>query len=404
MLTYSTKPRGSVVVALHLAEALHRLGHDAHLLALGKGGDSFYRDVRCPLRLFAAGPAPRDINDLIHQRIDEVVAGLAPLGDSFEVLHAQDCLVGSALIKARRRTGSRALVVRTVHHVEAFESPYLAECQRRSIVEADVLISVSQATRQEVWEKFGRRSEAVDNGVDVERFAGSIGPAQRDRERRRLGLAPEDFVLLSVGGVEPRKNSLSSLEAVARVMRCHARLRWVIVGGHSILDHGEYQRRFARQLAELPKAWQARVELRGTLDEADLTAYYRASDALLCPSTREGWGLCVLEALAAELPVVASNRPPFTEYLSRDTACLVEPDDARSIAAAVRELIEAPGLLRRLAGRGREVCSRYSWVRSACRHSEVYARALLRKAGDLAAQVAAAPPPPPFVPPPHVLN
>src|SRR6185295_19875568 len=121
----------------------------------------------------------------------------------------QDCLAANALLRARsagKFASAQCLLVRTVHHVERFESEYLVQCQRRSILEADLLLSVSETTRQAVRAEFGRESERVSNGVDCQQFA-ALPAAQRNTVRAGLGLAAEDFVVLSVGGVEARKNS-----------------------------------------------------------------------------------------------------------------------------------------------------------------------------------------------------
>ena len=310
IFTYSTRPRGSVVHAAALSEALADRGHDVTLYALCKPGDVFYRPLRAPVRLFGAAAAPSDTDALVRQRIAEFAAGIAGERPRHDVYHAEDCLAANALLAAKP-LGVRHLV-RTVHHVERFESAYLLECQRRSIQNADRLLSVSGLTRREVLAEFGRVSRLVPNGVDVERFdAAAREPALA--LRRRFGIEPGATLLLSVGGVEPRKNSLRVLEAFAAACAERADLVWLIAGGASIFEHAEYRSEFAARLAVLPESVRARVRHAGVLDERDIPALYRASDVLLSPSIHEGFGLCALEALAAGTPVLASDRAPFTE-------------------------------------------------------------------------------------------
>src|SRR5258708_34408688 len=119
--TYSTRPRGSVVHAMSLAEALVAAGHDATLYALCKPGASLYRPLACPVELIPAAAAPADPDALIRQRIEELVCGLRRLARRHDIFHAQDCLAANALLAAR--SGASAPVVRTVHHVERFDSP-----------------------------------------------------------------------------------------------------------------------------------------------------------------------------------------------------------------------------------------------------------------------------------------
>ena len=90
-----------------------------------------------------------------------------------------------------------------------------------------------------------------------------------------------------------------------------------------------------------------------------LPALYRAASTLVFPSTREGFGLVVLEAMASGVPVVTSQIPPFTEYLS-DEVEWCDPFDAASIARAMERSLNA-GHRRQLMTRGRAVAARHSW-------------------------------------------
>lgn len=379
MFTYSTQPRGSVVHAACLAEALAKRGHDVTLFALSKGGSGFFRDVGCRVRLIHAAEAPADLDRLIAQRIGELAAGLVELAPELDVLHAQDCLVASGLLEARRHQPQLAAcpLVRTMHHVERFESPWLEQCQRRSVLGADVLLSVSRATADDVWRAYERPSEQVQSGVDSARFAAA--PERRPPDAlRALGLGPAARVVLSVGGVEPRKNSRRCLQAMAEVCRELPDVRWVIAGGASTLDHGAYRALFDAELAELPLDVQRRVVPTGILAEQALTELYQWSLVLLGASEHEGFGLSVLEAMAAALPVVVPGRPPFTEYIPPHAAQLVNPESPADIAASVLGLLRDPERAARLGRLGRDVARLFSWERAAEQHARIYARALAR--------------------------
>ena len=100
----------------------------------------------------------------------------------------------------------------------------------------------------------------------------------------------------------------------------------------------------------------------------------RAADALAFPSVKEGFGLAVLEAMSAGLPVVTSDLPVFREYLvpGRD-ALLLPVGDTAGLADALASRPGDAGLRRGSWPRGRAVAARFSWERSAVRHQEVYA-------------------------------
>jgi len=376
IFTYSTKPRGSVVHAAGLAEALQRRGAEVTLYALSKALDGFYRSLSCGLRLLPAEPAPTEVDALIRQRIAEFRAGLSVLRPRHDICHAEDCLAANALAAAKAEL-SGAAVVRTVHHVEHFESPYLMDCQARSVSSADLVLSVSQVTSRDVRAAFGREAPVISNGVDLSRFA-ARSALDEQRMRERIAAEPGDTLILSVGGVEARKNSLGALRAVALAFARHPRLRWVIAGGASIWEHETYRAEFARRLAGLPKELQARVTMLGTVPEADLTALYQMSDVLLCPSLQEGFGLCVLEAMAARCAVVVPHGAPFDEYLDDHCASFVDPDSAAQIAVSLGRLLSDPGARQRFADEGYQRVQRYSWDLVAERHLARY-ESLLRR-------------------------
>ena len=381
IFTYSTKPRGSVVHAACLAEALQRQGVQATLYALSKAGDDFYRDLSCPVRLIRAGAAPTEVDALIRQRIAEFRAGIHGLRVAHRIVHAEDCLAANALAAAKAELGG-ACVVRTVHHVEYFESPYLLACQERSVASAELLLSVSEATRREVRAVFGREAMVISNGVDLNRFA---APSATDiaAVRAKLNVLTTDTLILSVGGVEARKNSHNALDAVALAYAEHPNLRWAVVGGASIWEHEAYRAEFARQLAALPDALRARITILSTVPEAELTALYHASDILLCPSLQEGFGLCVLEALAARCAVIVPHGAPFDEYLDSTCASFVEPHSVSDIARGLLDLLRDSGDRARLKLAGHERARRYCWDRVAERHLTRY-EAALRRAEPLA--------------------
>lgn len=367
IFTYSTRPRGSVVHATQLAEALARRGHSVTLYALSKAGDGLYRDVRCEVVLLPAQPAPSEPDALIRQRVAEVAAGVSALRPRHDVYHAEDCLVASGLLQV----GELRPLVRTLHHLEHFESPYLRACQRRSILEADAVVCVSRASQRDVLRELGRRAPIIGNGVELERFE-APDPVAIEQLRRRLVAPAGGRIVLSVGGVEPRKNSLTTLQAMAALLARQPDLHWIIAGGSSIWEHDAYRRQFEERRSALPLEVQRRIVQLGPVSEGELTSLYGAAQLLLCPSLQEGFGLCVLEALVSRVPVVVSSGEPFSEYLDDRCASFVEPGDAAAIADAAERLLGDEQLRAARAAAGHARARQFSWERVAIEHERLY--------------------------------
>lgn len=372
IFTYSTRPRGSVVHATHLAEALTARGHEVTLYALSKAGDRLYRELSCPVVLLAAEKAPEDPDELIRQRVGEMVSGLLARRPRHDVYHAEDCLAASGLLDASATLGLRP-IVRTLHHLERFESPYLLACQRRSVLAADATLCVSRLSQRDVERELGRLCPIIGNGVDTARFD-RCSLVKEAELRQRLRVPAGAPVVLSVGGVEPRKNSLRALSAMTEVLARLPSVYWLIAGGCSIWEHDSYRRDFRGRLASLTPELQGRIRELGPLEEDELTALYGTSAVLLCPSLQEGFGLCALEALASRTALVVSEAEPFTEYLDSSVASFVAPDSSGDIAAAVAMLLADRELYRTRIERGAELAREFSWERVAVEHERFYLR------------------------------
>jgi glycosyltransferase-like protein len=375
LLTYSTKPRGGVVHTLALAEALHAVGVPVRVVALGDPTAGFFRPVRAPVTLV---PGPADAPDLeakVAGCIDCLEAVLSDLVAAAPgvVLHAQDCISARAAARVREAAGERVPVVRTVHHVDDFTSRVLLDCQRAAILEPDVVLAVTEVWREILAADYGVRASVVPNGVDVPRYA-SGSPARAAELRASVGAADRPL-LLAVGGLEPRKGSDNLVRALAAIRR-RSGLEPVlaVLGGHSFQDYRAYSDAVRAELPRLGLELGRDVVEVGTVPDADMPAWYRAADALAFPSVKEGFGLAVLEAMSAGVPVVTSDLPVFREYLvpGRD-ALLVPVGDVDGLADALLAVLTDGALAADLADAGRHVAMRFTWAESARRHLAVYA-------------------------------
>ncbi len=371
LLTYSTKPRGSVVHTWELATALTELGHVVCVYALDKDGLGFERSAAFAVRLVPAKPAPAEIDGLIRQRIQEFVDALSQESAKYDVYHAQDCIGANALAQLRQQ-GKVQHVVRTVHHIEDYVSPYLRECQDKSIRQPDLCLCVSDRWQAVLQQEYQITAPRVVNGVDVERFSNQRSGREVEL-KRAYGLqgAP---IYLTVGGIEPRKNSLNLLQAFAQVLQQQPAAQLVIVGGATLFDYQDYRDRFFQLAQDLGMEVGRSLILPGVVTDADLPAMYRCAEVFCFPSLKEGWGLVVLEAIAAGLPVMLSKQPPFTEFVGADQACWVDPESPDSIARGMLRLTDAELRETLAQNSSRAILADYSWQQSAKLHIEQYQR------------------------------
>ena len=379
LLTYSTRPRGGVVHALRLAEELSARGHEAELWALSPDGARFVREPRTAVHLV---PVERRPEEPVERRVPRYADALADAlreadPEWADIHHAEDCLSARSLL-ALRAEGAVPSVVRTIHHVDAFSNQMLEECQRASIQDVDHRLCVSRFWAERLRAEFDVDAEVVPNGVDSERYAGC--PYERAEAGERFGWGSRPAVL-SVGGIEPRKGSRTLLEAFARARaRLGPEALLVIAGGETFFDYRDYRagwqedaERLELRVVEGGDIGDADVAIIGTVAEEDMPVLYRAADVLAFPSTREGFGLVVLEALAAGLPAVVSDLAVFHEHLEDGRDCLMAPvGDSGGLAGALVRAARDEGLRERLRAGGLATAARYSWSRCAEAHERAY--------------------------------
>ena len=368
ILAHSTNPRGGVVHALALGEALTALGHEAVVHAPARPGQRFFREPACETVLVPAAPSGDGLAALVETRVGDYVAHFEKGAQrSFDVYHAHDGISGNALATLKAR-GAICGFARTVHHVDAFADPRIEALQARSIVQADRHFVVSRHWQARLRDGFGLDADIVGNGVDRRFFT----PRPDGREqvlKQSLGLGSGP-VLLAVGGVEERKNTLRMLQAFAQLRAIQPNAQLLIVGGASLLDHAGYQRAFRAELEADPDTARS-VILAGPQLQADMPALYRLADALVFASVKEGFGLVALEALACGTPVLTSHIPPFIEHFGQDDVVWCDPLDPGSIANGMAVVL-MPELRCRLELRREAALAPHRWDRTAAAHLPAY--------------------------------
>jgi glycosyltransferase-like protein len=380
LFTYSTQPRGGVLHALALTEALCDAGHEAVLYALDDTRRGFIRAPRCATVRVPVGPKAGDMLSYVRGRIEEYVAAWDPATPAFDVYHAHDGISGNALATLVER-GAIPSFVRTAHHLDDFGTSEMTALQDRAIRSAERCFVVSEVWRERLEATYGIHATVVPNGVDVERFS-PVPASERAALRERLGYG-EGPLFLSIGGIEARKNALATLDAFARVRERHPSARLAIAGGASVLDHSAYRRAFEARAAELGLRLGEDLAVTGVLRDDEIVALLRAAHVFVFPSLVEGFGLVLLEALACGTPVVTSAIAPFDEFLTSEDARLVDPRDPDAIANAMLRSLE-PGVAATTAVRGPALARRFAWSASARAHVSAYLSATDREVASRA--------------------
>lgn len=376
LTTYSVKPRGGVIHTLELAEALQAKGVDVTVVAMGDPAIGFFRPVDVPVVIVPAPDWGSTLEERVFSWIDAMTDGIDGLKDRFDIVHSQDCISARAAARVRDN-GAEFRLLRTVHHVDDFTTQALIDCQRHAIIEPDAVLVVSELWRRLLLDEYGVDSTVVTNGVRAARFVKPISEARRAELRTRVG-ATDRFLYLTVGGIEPRKGSTYLIDALGRckaASRHGASPMLAVIGGHSFQDYEAYRRGVLNSLDDHGLVLGEDLVLLGTVSDSELPEWFHAADGFAFPSVKEGWGLVVLEAMSAGLPVVSSDIEVFHEFLVHgENAIMTAAADSGALACGMAALAADPVLAAKLAKAGSSTAARYSWETTADQHIAIYDR------------------------------
>jgi glycosyltransferase involved in cell wall biosynthesis len=249
------------------------------------------------------------------------------------------------------------------------------QLDRWSLRAARQVVTVSQPFRRELARKgiAPHRIEVIHNAIDPQWGSGGRSPEAALALRVRLGIGPEERVLLIVGRLSREKDHGTLLKAVAG-LRSAARTgigprpHLVVVGD------GPERTRIEQSIRALGLV--DAVTLVGQVPSAE--PYYGIADVAVLSSLTEGSPNALLEAMAACVPVVATSVGGIPEIVSHgESALLIEPRDGDAMARAIEAILTDQALARRLADRAHElVLGRHTPDSRTRRLIEIYRRVL----------------------------
>jgi len=222
-----------------------------------------------------------------------------------------------------------------------------------ALKDADAIIALSDHMKEEiqrVWPRDMPSIFTIPNGIDLPGFE----RVSRNAARIYLGIGEDDTIVLYVGRLHSAKGLPYLVEAMSLLRQRESRARLVLVGD------GDERERLELLVDYLGLS--TCVRFIGRVEPEGVQAYLAASDVFVLPSEREGFGNVLLEAMAAELPIVATNVGGIPSIIEDETnGFLVEPRDAAQIADKVALILNSPLLRLSMSKNNRKRVQQYSW-------------------------------------------
>lgn len=340
-----TIPGGVQGQVLSLARALRQRGHQVRVIGPcdGPPPDAGVTPV--------GRSVPTSANGSVAPIAPDVPCTLRTIralrDEEFDVLHLHEPMVpGPTLTTLIFRN---APVVGTFHAAGGSAAyRWLGPALRRLARRIDVRCAVSEDAREMAQVALGGEYELLYNGIEVDRFA---KPTPQPTEGRTI---------FFVGRHEPRKG-LDVLLAAFSELPGDVRL-WVAGVGPET------------EVLRAAHPGDGRIEWLGCIDDGDKAVRMRSADVVCAPSLRgESFGVVLLEAMAAQTPVVASDLPGYRNVARAGAdALLVPPGDAGALAGALLRVLDDPVLAAALVSSGQQRAEEFSVDTLARRYAELY--------------------------------
>jgi len=214
----------------------------------------------------------------------------------------------------------------------SFLDQYVRERRTATVAGASAVAFVADATRKLYLEDGDDRALTVPYGIPLDEVARSRAELDRDKLRSSHGFSPDDRIVINVARVEPRKAQATLVLAFARIAAAHPEARLAIIGA----DDGHYSRTVEQLVHSLGLERQVRmVPLTG-----DVAPWYVMADGFVLASDSESLPRTIIEAMAYEVPVLATDVGGVAEIVvDGRTGLLVRTRDVGDLAAGFRRLL-----------------------------------------------------------------
>lgn len=246
------------------------------------------------------------------------------------------------------------------------EATFYGNGIRRALDRSDAILTVSEATRRAIVgmrPELAERTVAALPGVPAHFRPSDDAP----KVLNQFGISARDYIL-TVGQSAPYKNHAGAIRGFAAALADREDMHLVIVQ-----RQGSGANDLLRLADEIGVG--ARVHFLPPQTDEDLSQLYSGARALLHPSLCEGFGMPLAEAMASGCPVVTSNISAMPE-VTGDSALLIDPSDPASIGAALRRIVDEPGLADTLRQKGLERASQLDRRNFAAANLAIYRRVL----------------------------
>ncbi len=287
-----------------------------------------------------------------------VIASVIGAENEFDIIHAHDWLTFPAGIAAKKVSGKPLII-----HVHATDfdrsggsvNPAVYEIEKTGMEEADIIIAVSNLTRNTIIEKYGISPEKVHIAYNA------VEPViEREQMKRARGI--NDKIVTFLGRITMQKGPEYFIEAAYKVLQKMNNVRFVMAGSGDMLS------KMIHRIAALGIG--DKFYFTGFLKGDDVSHMFSLSDVYVMPSVSEPFGISPLEAMQSNVPVIISKQSGVSEILKY--AIKTDFWDIDGMADSIYGILNYQGLPNMFKRYGRDEVNNLKWENTAARVKEIY--------------------------------
>jgi len=267
----------------------------------------------------------------------------------FDVIHVHEPFSSVITLSALgSKVSDKTIKIATFH---TFEGSYLYNIVFSKLLgkyasELDGRIAVSKPALDYINDYLPGSYKIIPNGVDIQKFRDAV-PIQELSDKINL---------LYLGRIEKRKGLIHLLRAYKKLSTIHENLRLIVVGGGNL---GKNESRFLEDNPQLD------ILMTGEVSDYYKEKYYKTAATFCSPSIgQESFGIVLLEAMAAEVPVIASNIPGYASVIThKQNGLLFEPGNSNSLYESLNNVISNNEIKNKLTKNANEFVKDFDWFK-----------------------------------------
>ena len=229
---------------------------------------------------------------------------------------------------------------------------------------SDLIITISESAKNDIIKNLDVKEDKIEivyPGIDLENYSRIYEKEELERIRKKYNL-PSEYILY-LGTIEPRKN-------IERIIKAFIKYKKERKDNLKLILSGKKGWKY-ENIMELVKLRPEDITFTEYVDEEDKIALYKMAELFVFPSLYEGFGMPVLEAMAAGVPVVTSNVSSLPE-VAGDAAILVDPLNEDEIFEAYKKILSDKKLQREMIQKGLEQAKKFEWKESVKVLEQIY--------------------------------